>query len=100
MSDTTTTADLPRDPKLEAESDEALLVRLRVVQEGINRKEADLALDYDTRMALYLELKEHRGQRLAKLDEASGNRPGAARANIGRWKRKRAEAAVQAADPG
>lgn len=74
-------------------SEDELLEEVRVLSAEADPIERQLRGIYDRRMAFYLELKA-RKVLFARVDAASGNRPGATRAAIGKYivKQRRAEA--------
>jgi hypothetical protein len=76
-------------------SEDELLEQVRALSAEADPIEHKLRGIYDRRMAFYLELKA-RKVLFARVDEASGNRPGATRAAIGKYLVKQRRAASSA----
>jgi hypothetical protein len=76
-------------------TEDDLLDQVRALSADAEPIEAQLRGIYDRRMAFYLELKA-RKVLFARVDEASGNRPGATRAAIGKYLAKQRRAASSA----
>lgn len=74
-------------------TDDDLLDQVRALSAEAEPLEAELRGIFDRRMAYYLELKA-RKVLFARVDEASGNRPGATRAAIGKYLTRQRRAAA------